>query len=109
MIPPPITNTFSPIFISAKCTACNPTALGSTIATSSSLTLSGTFNTISGLIAILGAKAPGLVKESPVALVQVSGQYWGLPVKHALQCPHGEIGKAVTLSPTFKSSLLPGL
>src|SRR5574344_2185823 len=108
MIPQPTTNTLSPTLISAKCIACRPTAVGSTIATSSSLILSGTLITISGLIAVFLVYAPGFVNANPTAYVQVSKQNCGLPVKHASQCPHGDIGKAVTLSPTFKSSLDPG-
>ena len=75
MIPPPITNTLAPTLISAKWMACRPTAVGSTIAPSSSFTVSGSFITISGLTFVSLASAPGLVSDSPTAYVQVEGQY----------------------------------
>ena len=55
--------------------ACRPTAVGSTIAPSSSFTVSGSFITISGLTFVSLASAPGLVSDSPTAYVQVEGQY----------------------------------
>ena len=53
-------------------------------------------------------RPPGLSIDKPTASLHVALQNCTSPLLQASHFPHGEIGKAVTLSPTSKSSLSPG-